>query len=438
MAGKIIRNLMIVVLAAGFWIWSTHYTSCKKEQSNLIRISSWGDIQENTILEGLIAEFQKLHPDIYVQLDRVPFGDYVDKLLTQFAGGLAPDVIFVSAENLADFYPRNLLEPLTGYLKEHSQINWDDFYPTLMKWYTVRGDLYVLPRDIAPVCVLYYNQKAFDEAKLPYPKDDWTVQEFLNDAVKLTKRDAKGNTTQWGFVDDWAMPEVWIYALGGGFVDDPHNPTRYIITQPESVAGIQFRADMINKYKVMPSPASLSQQGGVGTSDMFVSGTAAMFLSGIWKTPMFRGIKNFKWDVVMSPQVSGAKRAVVGGSSGYGIVSTSKHKQAAWQLISFLSSPEGQKRFAATGLVQPALKRVAESPAFLDGKDPQNKKMLLKAVDYGIDMPIATNWREVEQGIIFPALDKVWMGKETAVEAAIKLDGELNKHPLVLQEKPNK
>jgi hypothetical protein len=61
--------------------------------------------------------------------------------------------------------------------------------------------------------------------------------------------------------------------------------------------------------------------------------------------------------------------------------------------------------------------------------------MLLKAVSYGIDQPIATNWREVSQGIIFPALDKVWMGEETAAQAAAKLSVLLKKYPPKLDEK---
>jgi multiple sugar transport system substrate-binding protein len=400
-----------------------------------IHISSWGDVQENTILQGLITDFEKLHPDIHVILDRVPFESYVDKLITMYAGGLAPDVIFVSAEHLADFYPRGLLEPLTPFVKSDPTVDLKAFYPNLINWYTVNGDIYVIPRDIAPVCVVYYNKGAFDAAHLPYPKDDWTVKEFLEDAQKLIQRDAKGNVQRWGFVDDWALPEAWIYAFGGGFVDNPHHPTRYTVTEPGFLKGVQFRADLMNRYKVMPNPANLTQQGGVGTSDLFLNGSAAMFLSGIWKTPMFRQIKGFKWDVVLMPHVPGVKRQVVGGSSGYGIVSTSHHKKEAWELIAFLSGPQGQAQFASTGLVQPALMKVAESSAFLDGQDPQNKKMLLKAVAYGVDQPIATNWREVQEAIIFPALDKVWMGEETADQAAAKLNEELKQHPPQLDAK---
>jgi multiple sugar transport system substrate-binding protein len=431
-----LRNFIVVALLFIGGIWLTRVFSGKHEAPNTIHLSSWGDIQENTILEGLINQFAKLHPDIHVVLDRVPYGDYVDKLLTQFAGGVAPDVIFVSAENLPDFYPRGLLEPLTSYLKSDPAVNLNDFYSTLIKWYTVNGDLYCMPRDIAPVCVLYYNKNAFDEVGLPYPKDDWSVDEFLKDVQVLTSRDAKGNTVRWGFADDWPLPEAWVYAFGGRFVDDPHHPTQYEINQPDFIKGVQFRADLINRYKVMPSPASLSQQGGVGTADMFERGKAALFLSGIWRTPLFRGIDKFKWDVVRTPRGKGKPLAVTGGSSAYGIVSTSKNKEAAWKLVAFLSGPDGQGQFARTGLIQPASKKIAQSPAFLDGKDPQNKKMLLTAVEYGIDEPIATNWREVKQGIIFPALDKVWMGSQTAAEAVAKLDEQLKKHPLVFQEKP--
>ncbi|HVZ81865.1 MAG TPA: sugar ABC transporter substrate-binding protein [bacterium] len=406
---------------------------CSKppDHRTVIHISSWGDIQENTILQGLITKFEKDNPGIHVALDRVPYEEYVDKLLTQFAGDLAPDIIFVSAENLADFYPRGLLEPLTPYVRKDPAFDLKGFYPELVKWYTVDGDLYVVPRDIAPVCVIYYNKKAFDGAGLAYPKDDWTVDEFMKDAQALTERDKNGNVLRWGFADDWALPEAWIYAFGGGFVDDTHHPTRYRVNEPGFVRGVQFRGDLINKYKVMPSPSSLAQQGSVGASDLFANGTAGMFLSGIWKTPLFRGIKDFGWDVAMFPHPKGMKGRVVGGSSGYGIVSSSKHKQEAWRFIAYLSGPEGQARFASTGLAQPALKKVAESSAFLDGKDPLNKKMLLKAVPLGVDQPMAVNWREVMQSIIFPRLDRVWLGKEKAVQAVAALNEELKKHPPV-------
>lgn len=417
-----------------FFLLGMMLQGCSKG-SDAVKISSWGDIKENTILQGLIDDFQKSHPDVKVELQRVAWGDYNTKLLTQFAGGLAPDVIFASTDNIGDLYFRGVLEPLDPYIQADKDYSLKDFYPTLINRFTVNGSLYVLPRDISPVCVLYYNKKAFKDAGLPTPGDDWTWTEFLAAAKALTKRDADGRTTQWGFMEDWAMIEPWIYSAGGHWVDNPQKPTKWDFNTPAFTKGLQFRADLMNTYKVMPSPANLTAMGGVGASDMFLNGTCAMFLSGIWKTPMFRDVKDFDWDVALFPKGPGGTRGYQSGGSGYGILSTSKHKKEAWQLVSYLAGPEGEKKMASTGLVQPALMSVANSPIFLDGQKPMNKKILLKAEPYGIFMPLMVNWTEVYQGNVIPTCDKIWLGKETAAEAVSELWGKVKDKPFGMEQK---
>jgi multiple sugar transport system substrate-binding protein len=179
----------------------------------------------------------------------------------------------------------------------------------------------------------------------------------------------------------------------------------------------------------MLPPASIAAMGGMGNSDMFVNGSAAMFLSGIWKTPAFREIKKFKWDVVMLPKGPNGRRAYSTGGSGYGILKTSAHPKEAWELIQFISGEQGAQKFAATGFAQPALKKVADSPAFLDGQDPKNKKMLLKAVENARYGPICKNWTETVSGLIGPEMEKVWNSTETAEEAMAHLKPMLAAHP---------
>ncbi|HJT25696.1 MAG TPA: hypothetical protein VJ873_14060, partial [bacterium] len=90
---------------------------------------------------------------------------------------------------------------------------------------------------------------------------------------------------------------------------------------------------------------------------------------------------------------------------------------------------EGEKRLAATGLAQPALMAEVNSPVFLDGKDPQNKKMVIEAMKYVKYNPMCKNWTEVHDSIIGPELDKVWNGTETAAEAMEHLKPLLEKNP---------
>jgi len=244
------------------------------------------------------------------------------------------------------------------------------------------------------------------------------------------KTDDTGKVTRWGFVDDWPMWDTWVYDAGGSFTDNVKHPTKWTLaSDPDTLKGLQFRADLMNKYKVMLPPAGLAAMGGSGTSDMFVNGSTAMFLSGLWKTPQFRGIKDFKWDIAMLPKAPNGFRAFSTGGSGYGILKTSAHKKEAWELIKFISGEEGAKRLAATGLAQPALMSVSNSPLFLDGQDPQNKKMVLDAMKYVKYNPMCKNWFEVHDSIIGPELDKVWNGTETPAEALDKLKPALEQNP---------
>jgi ABC-type glycerol-3-phosphate transport system substrate-binding protein len=342
-------------------------------------------------------------------------------------------VIFVEVNNFVDLYLRGALEPLNPYIQaDHFDLS--SYYPQVLDRFTVDNQTYVIPRDTAPIGVIYYNKKAFDEAGVPYPNDDWTWDDFVADGKKVMKTDASGKVTRWGFVDDWPLFDSWVYDAGGSFADNIKHPTKWTFaTDPNTLKGIQFRADMMNKYKMMLPPAGLTAMGGMGTGDMFTNGTVAMFLSGLWKTPTFRQAKDLKWDVAMFPKNPNGYRAFSTGGSGYGILKTSAHKKESWDLVKYISGEEGAKKLAATGLAQPAIMSVSNSPLFLDGQDPKNKKMILEAMKYVKYNPMCKNWFEVHDSIIGPELEKVWNGTETAEQAMENLKPLLEKNPPQVQ-----
>ncbi len=419
---------VVAVLALTGW-------GCSNFGSKTIKVSSWGDPKENAILSDLVDNFNKTHTGTKIELQRVPWGEYTTKLMTQVAGGIAPDVIFVGTNDIVNLYASNVLQPLDEFVKADNY-SLADIYPSVLNRFTVNGKLYVLPRDVAPECVVYYNKKAFDDAKLPYPTDDWSWADLLADAKALTKTDETGHTTQWGYTELWPMAEAWIYSGGAKWVDNVQNPTAWAFNTPAFTEALQYRTDLITKYKVMPGPSNMTAMGGMGTSDLFMNGTAAMILSGIWNTPQFRDIKTFDWDVVMFPKGPTGVRGFEAGGSGYGILASSKNKKEAWEFIKYIAGPEGQAKMASTGLAQPALKSVAESAAFADNQKPLNKKMLTKAVDSSIYVPFATNWKEIREGLIGPIVDQLWSGKLTAAEAVAQMADTLKNKPLVAPKPP--
>ncbi len=413
------KFLVIFLAVAGIIASIIMFNGCSNVAPKKLRLMYWGDVQEIKIITEMVEKFEK-DTGITVSAERAPSGPpYMEKVLTQMAGGSAPDVLFVEVNNFKTFAEKGVLEDLAPYIAQDTELKMKDFYPEIIDRFTIDGKLYVLPRDIAPICVMYYNKKMFDKAGVKYPKDDWDWNGFLKIAKKLTKKDANGRVTQFGFVDDWPIWEAFMYSNGGAMVDNVKKPTKCVLDSRETIEAVQFRADLANKYNVCPSPSQLTSMGGMGTADMFTSGKVAMFFSGIWKTPTFREIKNFKWDVVMFPKGPKGKRAFPTGGSGYAVTKQSRNKKAAWKLITYLAGKEGQEKLAQTGLAQPAMMDVAKSKYFLDNQPPKHKDIVLAGVKYVVFVPLMSEWEEINVGTIAPSYDKIWNGKETA-EKVIK------------------
>jgi multiple sugar transport system substrate-binding protein len=392
-----------------------------------LRFMYWGDITEIRIINEMVGQFEK-DTGLTVSAERVPAGPpYMEKVLTQFAGGAAPDVLFVESGNFMEFAQKGVLEDLTPFLENEKNFKKSDFYPQIIDRFTEGKNLYVLPRDIAPICTVYYNKKAFDEAGIKYPEDGWTWDDMVAAGKKLVKKDASGRVTRFGYVDDWPIWEAFVFSNGGRIVDDVKNPKKFLMDSKEAIDGIQFRADLMLKSGIMPSPSQMTAMGGMGSADMFISGRAAMFYSGIWKTPGFRAIKNFEWDVVMFPRGPRGGRGFPSGGSGYAIVKSAKNKEAAWKLITYLAGREGQIKLARTGLVQPAMKTIAESGDFLDGQAPRHKDVVLTGVHYAVFSPLMPAWDELNVSLIGPGLDRIWAGKEKASKVIKEMVPEINK-----------
>ncbi|HJT23372.1 MAG TPA: extracellular solute-binding protein, partial [bacterium] len=189
--GKKIWFFALVVFIAGL------LGGCPRSKQGItLRCIGWGDEAETRILQNAVEEFKKSHPDVNVELSRAPYGEYITKVLTEFAGGTAPDVMAVNAEQMISFASRGVFVDLKPYVAKDPALKLSDFYPEAIDHYTVNGILTALPRDIAPVAVIYYNKNEFDAAGVPYPKDSWDYKQFLETAKKLTQKEGKGRVTQ--------------------------------------------------------------------------------------------------------------------------------------------------------------------------------------------------------------------------------------------------
>ena len=421
--------LLSLIVAVAF---SFSVTGCARKE-NLpgqtqpveIKVAFWGAPDEVNIITDIIAKWQAKHPEIIVKLEHTPYRGYVDKLLTRIAGRAAPDIICTEVDLFVTFQTKNVLLPIDDYSKDDPEFNKGAFYPEIIRRFTVNGKLYALPRDTAPFACVYYNKKLFDEAGIPYPKDDWDVNEMLDKARRLTKFDADGRVIRYGFYA-WAW-QNFVYAFGGSLVDDVRSPARCTLDSKASLEGLQFYADLINKYKVHPSATAMTDLA-MGVQGMFATGRLAMFSSGIWETPGLRKAQGLYWDVAMFPKGPGGVRGFGTGGSGYCILKSTAHPKEAYQVIKALTGKEAEMILAETGLAQPAIVEIAEGPHWLDGDlPPKNKKMLNEAMKCVVYSPFNAAWQEAQELYINPEFDLLFSGKKTAAATVKSFIDKVNK-----------
>lgn len=392
--------------------------SASSKEGVEIKVAFWGSPEEIGIIEQSIADWQAANPHIKVRLEHTPYSGYVSKVLTRIAGGAAPDVICTEVDFFVNFAAKDVLTDLNPFIESDPQFNRGEFFPEVLDRFTVNGKLLAVPRDTAPFACVFYNKNIFDEALEPYPTDDWTWSDLLAKAQRLTKADADGRVERYGFYG-WAW-QNFVYGNGGQLVDDVKNPTRALINTEAAIQGLQFYADLIHKYKVMPTPVALANLG-MGIDQMFSAGRLAMFLSGIWETPGLRNY-NFNWDVAMFPKNDQGVRYFGTGGSGYCVLKSSKHPKEAWEVVKALTGPNGQRELARRGLAQPARISIAEGEDWAgDNQPPANKGMLNEAVKYVVYEPFHFRWREIKSKVVMPELELLFNGRQTAQEAAQKI-----------------
>jgi ABC-type glycerol-3-phosphate transport system substrate-binding protein len=396
-----------------------------------IRVIFWGAPEEVEIITNTIREWEKDHPEILVILEHGSYNQYCEKILTQVAGDSGPDVIFTDIPYFYTFQSHDMFLDLTPFVNQTKPPLTSRFFPEIMKPFTSDGKIYCIPRDIAPITCIYYNKRMFEEAGIPYPTDDWDWNKFLYVARKLTVREGE-NISRYGFFGaEWPN---FVFSNGGRIVDDEDNPTRCALNTPQARQGLQFYHDLIYKEKVMPSMQQMAASG-MNTVQYFINEKVAMYLTGIWETPPLRTLqekarkegKKFEWDIVQFPKGPNGLRGTRTGGSGYAILKTTKHPEAAWEVVKALAGAGGQTELARTGLAQPADRTIAESEVWAGSTNiPSNRKTLNDAVRHVIFDPNHPKWPYFQMNIVNREMELFLINRQDLDTTIKAIEANLN------------
>lgn len=340
----------------------------------VLRIATWGgagaDDEFAKIEREILDEFERQNPDLDLRMEYIPGSqEYVRKMLLNTIAKAEPDLCLLDASSAAVFIENGVLMDLAPLIAQDPGFRLDDYWPNVVD-IARRGDqLYAIPKDFTPM-VMYYNRRLFDEAGVPYPKEGWTFEEFLDTARRLTDP-TKG---QYGFKFANWMPGwiMWLWNNGGDVLSPTGERAAGTLDSEPNAATLAFLKRMVKEEKVAPD---LSQTASMGV-DLFTNGQAAMEINGHWALVGYRsapkdaqGHPKLALDdvgVVSLPTNTG-KSVTVMYEAGWAIGKHCRHPEAAWRFVKYMTSRAVQERYARSGLAISARKDVSEELA----KDPR-------------------------------------------------------------------
>jgi multiple sugar transport system substrate-binding protein len=372
----------------------------------------FGDANDKQIRDAAIARFNQRYPNVKVTDQFTPitsWPDYIDKLVTQVASGKAPDLIHIATEGALLTISKKLVIPLDEFINSDAGKKLlTEIDPALLKGFTVDSKLYLLPEAWNNM-MIYYNTKVFKEAGVSRPTDDWTWDDFLALAKRLTS--GEGPSKRFGFgipYFNFGLTPFW-YSNGTSVLKD--NLKESNLSDPKFLEAVKFIHGLVQENGVSPDPANTDPNA---VFQLFASGKIAMTGGGHWPMQFFKANQFSDYDVVPWPKKT-VQRTVF-GAAGYGISSRTKQKALAWELIKELASIESEHQAAGLGVAIPARRAVAESPEFL--AQPEHAALFYQSLGYAAPVQAPANYGEVER-ILMRHLGQV-MADEVKPEDALK------------------
>lgn len=307
------------------------------------------DVTSKEIVDGFIAS----HPNIKVEIQEAPWGDFTSKISTQIAGDTAPDVWLQENAAILGYGQRGVAEDLSAYIER--DLNADDYIDALYAAKTPDGKVWGVPHGINPIA-LAYNEDVFKEANVPLPTDDWTYNDLIEASKQLTVKDKR-----FGFIGSYSITTgwfPWIKQAGGSALDETKTKSNF--DNPKTVKGLEELLQGI-KDGYFTNTDFVKANGG--DLEVFAGGKAAMyFLQYSQQVAMNDQFPDANWNVVKIPKAQDGNRYVPMVTNSWLISSRASQdaKDAAWEFLKYYLNEQSQAIVAKSGSTLPVRKSALE------------------------------------------------------------------------------
>ena len=235
-------------------------------------IGSWGNEE---VVNGIIANFNAVHPEIKVKVQYLDYASGDDQVTTAIEAKTTPDIIFEGPERLvANWGAAGKMLPLNELFEEEAGKAIYEGVAGSCKGKD--GNYYEYPLCMTAHCMVI-NKKAFEAADamqyIDAEKHTWTTEGFENACKALA---ATGFTPVTGIVycggqgGDQGTRALVYNLYSGRFTNEDF--TKYTIDSEENIKGLQKLYDMVQEGLLTADPGIVAAE----EINYFCNGTSAM------------------------------------------------------------------------------------------------------------------------------------------------------------------
>lgn len=393
--------------------------------------------------QEFVDAFAEAYPNITLNRVEAP-PEFDTAILLDLAAGTAPDVWYQGSGNLPNLVAAGGILDMNVCLTEVPELTLDRFTPGFLDLHQREDGLWGLPDGGTPM-VFYYNPEAFERAGVEIPANDWTWDDYLDVAQRLTL-DSEGrnsldpdfdreNVVQYGtrvrrFLLDWYS---FVWQAGGDFISPDGTTVDGYLNSPETIEALTFLRDLVLVHGVAPEPSTLDQMvQEVGFLDVFLRGEVATFPRGHWELVGLRNQEAYtpeRVGVIPNPRYREAATVIF--ESGWVINSAVANDpaklKAACQLVERLTDIEFQRSKVVSGLEISANAAAAEE-ATETSEYPELTAQFVDALQYGrADYAgIIPGWAVRVEEPLTLMMENILAGADVEEEVAIAVE-EINR-----------
>lgn len=370
------------------------------------------------VRESIVPEFEKANPDIKLKVEFIPWGELSPKLLTAFAGGVAPDVFMHGQAATAGFAAASQIEPLDEYIAQWSAAN--DFGPTLNSG-EYMGKKYLVPL-YGSANLLIYRTDFYEEAGLDpnLPPTNWEELASAGQKLAIKKGDrlvregidlaSSGTNAQ----QTWT---TFLWQNGGSLFGDDYAKAAF--NDAKGVETLEFYTGLMDG-----NIADHQQAEAVGSLPPLAAGTVAMQFAG---TEILGNFKTYAPDkypfVKVGVPLEQQEKAAWYSFAGLFLSRQSTNKDAAWKAIEHLTCKASLEQIIqAVGGLPPRVSMQNASFIQEDG----NLVMFLKGMEAARFNPNIPQWTKVRD-ILARHIERAAFGVSTPKEALSEAAAEVNR-----------